>query len=197
MGKVLGPAELSEMFGEITRRLDRLERTDRLGNAATRGGTSRWQDASGVDQVVIGLLDDATSGINTVKWVATTTTTGTDMTLSGGLTADHEVIGQAGGGASGLTLGASGTRLTQIRVYAPSLTPTSVAANSSAEQTFAVTGLSTADKVLLNGPAPTANCVPVHARVSVADTLKVTFVNVTAGALTPAAGTYLVLAIRS
>jgi hypothetical protein len=197
MTKTLSPADLDSMFGDLERRIKRLEHADGLGRSSTRAGTTRWQDAAGTDQVVVGLLDDASYGVNTVKWVATTSTSGTDMVLSGGLTADHEVIGQAGAGGSGLTLGPSGTRLTQAQVYAQSLTPTSVGANSTSEQTFTVTGLSTADKVFLNGPAPTSGVVPVHARVSAANTLKVVFANVTAGSLTPAAGTYLVLAIRS
>lgn len=84
----------------------------------------------------------------------------------------------------------------RVRAFSPSLTPASVAANTSAEQTFTVEGLSTSDSVSVNGPAPTAGCVPVHARVSAADTLAITFMNTTAGGLTPAAGAYAVLAIR-
>lgn len=90
-----------------------------------------------------------------------------------------------------------GTAVTKIAVYAPSLTPTSVAAATTAEQTFTVTGLTTADKVIINGPAVTAGTGIVNARVSAANTLAITFANVTAGALTPAAGTYAVVAIRS
>jgi hypothetical protein len=197
MPRILHPDDVMSILDGVLRRLERLERTESLGKAATQGGTTRWQDTGGVDQVVVGLLDDATYGVKTIKWVATTATTGTDMTLSGGLTADHEVVGQAGGGASGLTLGPSGTLLTQARVYAPVLTPSAVGGASTSEQSFTVTGLSATDKVVVNGPSPTAGCVPVHARVSATDTLRVTFANVTAGSLTPAAGTYLVLAIRS
>lgn len=197
MTKTLYPPDLGALYRDLERRLARLERGESLGRAATLAGTTRWKDAAGTDQVVVGLLDDLTYGVQTVKWVATTTTSGTDMTLSGGLTADHAVVGQAGAAGSGLTVGPSGTRLTQARMYSASLTPSSVSANSTSEQTFTVTGLATSDKVVLNGPAPTAGVVPVHARVSAADTLKVIFANVTAGSLTPASGTYLVLAVRS
>lgn len=90
-----------------------------------------------------------------------------------------------------------GTAVTKIAVYTPSLTPMSVAAATTAEQTFTVTGLTTADKVIVNGPAPVAGTGIVNARVSTADTLAIAFANVTAGALTPVAGTYTVIAFRS
>jgi hypothetical protein len=90
-----------------------------------------------------------------------------------------------------------GTALTKAVVYTPSLTPASVAAATVAEQTFTVTGLTTADKVVVNQPA-LANATGIAgARVSAADTLAIRFVNPTAGALTPASGTYTVLAFRS
>lgn len=91
----------------------------------------------------------------------------------------------------------NGTPITKIAVYTPTLTPASVAAATTAEQTFTVNGLAVGDKVIVNGPAPTAGTGIVNARVSAADTLAITFANVTAGALTPAAGTYTVIAIRS
>ncbi len=90
-----------------------------------------------------------------------------------------------------------GTPITKIAVYTPSLTPSSVAAATTAEQTFTVNGLAVGDKVIVNGPAPTAGTGIVNARVSAANTLAIAFANVTAGALTPAAGTYTVIAISS
>lgn len=98
-------------------------------------------------------------------------------------------------GAS-LAIGPSPVTLTQIAVFAPTLTPSSVPAASAPEQMFTVPGLTTADRVILNGPAPNG-CPPVHARVSALNTLAVTFANPTAGALTPAAGTYTIIALRS
>lgn len=96
-----------------------------------------------------------------------------------------------------LTIGAAGTPVTQIRAYSQTITPASVAAAVAAEQTFTVTGLTTADKVVVN-PAATGNATAVAAaRVSAANTLAVQFVNPTAGALVPGAGTYTVLAFRS
>jgi hypothetical protein len=112
------------------------------------------------------------------------------------------VIGNVTGNLTGnvtgssLTLG-SGTALTKVVVYSSSLTPASVSANTSAEQDFTVSGLSTADKVCINGPAPLAGTGIVNVRVKATDTLSLTFMNTTSGSLTPTSGTYLVLAFRS
>jgi hypothetical protein len=89
------------------------------------------------------------------------------------------------------------TPITGMRVYAPSITPASVATVVVAEQTFTVTGLTTADKVVVNPPAISNATGIAGARVSAADTLAIRFVNPTAGALTPTAGVYTVLAFRS
>jgi hypothetical protein len=96
-----------------------------------------------------------------------------------------------------ITVGAAGTPITQVRVYSQTITPASVAAATVAEQTFTVTGLTTADKVVVS-PAAISNATGLAgARVSAADTLAVRFVNPTAGALTPTAGTWTILAFRS
>ncbi|MES2904821.1 MAG: hypothetical protein V4696_11605 [Pseudomonadota bacterium] len=103
----------------------------------------------------------------------------------------------AGSHFSGVAVGTSGTELSQIKVYSQTITPASVAAATVAEQTFTVTGLTTADKVIVN-PAAIANATGIAgARASAADTLAVRFVNPTAGALTPTAGTWTIIAIRS
>jgi hypothetical protein len=96
-----------------------------------------------------------------------------------------------------LTIGSGGTPLTKAVVFTPSITPASVAAATVAEQTFTVTGLTTADKVIVNPPAIGNATGIAGARVSAADTLALRFVNPTAGALTPTSGTYAVIAIRS
>lgn len=96
-----------------------------------------------------------------------------------------------------VTVGASGTAITQIRVYAQTITPDEVATVVCAEQTFTVTGLTTDDTVLVN-PAATGNATSMtQARVSAANTLALMFCNPTAGGLTPGAGTYSIVAIRS
>lgn len=99
--------------------------------------------------------------------------------------------------ADAIVLGGSGTSISQVRVYSQTITPASVGAATVAEQTFAVTGLTTADKVFVN-PAAISNATGIAGvRVSAADTLAVRFVNPTAGALTPTAGTWSIVAIRS
>jgi hypothetical protein len=91
----------------------------------------------------------------------------------------------------------SDTAITKIRKYTQTITAASVGAATVAEQTFTVTGLTTADTVVVNAAA-ISNAVGIAGvRVSAADTLAVRFVNPTAGALTPTAGTWTILAFRS
>ena len=96
-----------------------------------------------------------------------------------------------------IAIGSSGTEITQIRVYSATINPASIAAATSAEQTFTVTGLTTADKVFVIKPSATAGVGIVNARVSAADTLAITFMNATAGAVDPGSESYTVVAIRS
>ena len=66
----------------------------------------------------------------------------------------------------------------------------SVAANTSAEQTFTVPGLDTDMFVSVNKSDLDAGLVVGNARVSASDTLALTFGNSTAGAIDPASETY-------
>jgi len=92
---------------------------------------------------------------------------------------------------------ASGTAITGMKVYTPTITPAAVTANLSNTQTFTVTGLATTDTVVIN-PVATGNATMVGgAKVSATDTLQVGFTNPTAGDLTPAAGAWRILAVRS
>lgn len=73
------------------------------------------------------------------------------------------------------------------------LSPAIVAANTSAEQTFAVPGLKVGDFVDINKPTAQAGLIIGSCRVSAANTLAITFGNLTAAGITPTAGeTYLV-----
>lgn len=84
-----------------------------------------------------------------------------------------------------------------VKKYTPTLSPVAVAANTTAEQTFTVTGLTTNDLVFVKKPTAQAGLGIVGARVSAADTLAVTFSNNTAAPITPtAAEVYTVLALR-
>lgn len=69
------------------------------------------------------------------------------------------------------------------------LTPSAVSANTTAEQTFTVTGLAVGDMVAgINKPTTQAGLGIVGSRVSAANTLAITFSNNTAGSITPTAG---------
>jgi len=81
-------------------------------------------------------------------------------------------------------------------LYSQSLSPSSVAANTTAEQTFTVTGLNTNDLVFINKPSLDAGLGVVNSRVSASNTLAVTYINATGGALTPSTETYKMLTVR-
>jgi hypothetical protein len=98
---------------------------------------------------------------------------------------------------NGSIIGSSGTQLTQVKVYTPSLDVASVAATTVADQTFTVSGLTTADTVFVNPPALTAGLLVTSARVSAADTLQVRFHNTTAVAVDEAAAVWRIVAVRS
>jgi hypothetical protein len=86
------------------------------------------------------------------------------------------------------------------RVFAlgPTLTPVGVATVTTAEQTFTVPGLNVGDLVVtVNRPNNTPAGVGItNARVSAANTLALTFVNPTAGSVTPGAGVYSIIIAR-
>lgn len=86
-----------------------------------------------------------------------------------------------------------GLRLQPImeRIVTP-LVPVSVAANTTAEQTFTVTGLAASCAVEVNKPTATPGLALVGARISAINTLALTFANVTAAAIIPPAENYLI-----
>ena len=83
-----------------------------------------------------------------------------------------------------------------MEIYSQALDVASVAANTSAEQTFTVQGLTTDDIVIVNKPSLDAGLAVGNARVSAADTLALTFINSTSGAVDPGSETYKILAFR-
>jgi len=77
------------------------------------------------------------------------------------------------------------------------LSPTQVAANTSAEQTFTVPGLRVGGVVFVNKPTAQAGLGIVGARISANNTLAITFGNFTASPITPTASeTYQVGSIN-
>lgn len=78
------------------------------------------------------------------------------------------------------------------------VTPASVSATTSAEQTFTLSGVAVGDWVGVSTTVSTGNATAIAgARVSAANTIAIRYVNPTGGALTPAADTYLVNVIRA
>lgn len=84
----------------------------------------------------------------------------------------------------------------KISTYTVTLNPAAVVANSTAEQTFTVTGLRTTDIVTVNKPTHSSGLGIMGARVSADDTLAITFANVTGGTVDPPSEDYLISAIR-
>lgn len=77
------------------------------------------------------------------------------------------------------------------------MNPSSVAANTTAEQDFTVAGLGANDIPLsLIKPTLTAGIGIGNIRVKSENTLSVTFINPTAGAIDPASETYKLIVIR-
>lgn len=79
-----------------------------------------------------------------------------------------------------------------LKIYTQTLTPTSVAANTTAEQTFTVPGLIASTPVFVNCSNTFNGVTNLTARVSSANTMAITYGNVTAGALVPNSCTYVI-----
>lgn len=87
----------------------------------------------------------------------------------------------------------------QTFYVAPSLTPSSVSANTTAAQTFTLPGLQTTDIVSvigLNG-SQTAGIIIAEADCLTAGVLTIQFGNCTASGATPASGVYTLQIVRS
>ncbi len=85
-----------------------------------------------------------------------------------------------------------------IRVYVVTFNPASVATITTAEQDITVTGVTTQDVVLsVSKPTLTAGLGLANARVKAANTVAVTFVNPTAGAVDAAEEAYTIVVARA
>jgi len=80
----------------------------------------------------------------------------------------------------------------------PSITPTSVSANTTASQNFNVAGLQTTDLILVQGVvgAQTAGIIVAEADCLNAGVLTIQFGNMTGTSATPVAGQYVVQVTR-
>lgn len=90
-----------------------------------------------------------------------------------------------------------GGNVRAIGVITATINPASVAAATSAEQTFTVPGLKVGDYAYAIKPTATAGVGIVNTRVSAADTLAITFMNATAAAVDPPSEVYTILYLRT
>ena len=144
------------------------------------------------------------AGVQTGMWVAVTKpTTQAGLLVCGARVLAPDTVGVTfmnvtastitpTAGESYLFFGCQGLRLQPVsQTITVSLTPTAVAANTTAEQTFTVANLpSTASVGVSELPTAMAGMAIVGVRVSAANTLAINFANATAASMTPPAGTY-------
>jgi hypothetical protein len=96
----------------------------------------------------------------------------------------------------GLFVG-GGTAITAMNLYSTaSITPTAVSATSCSDQTFSVTGLTTADRVSGITPPSALGNVSVDGYASAAGTVLLHFCNPSSASVTPPAGVYSFLAVH-
>jgi hypothetical protein len=84
----------------------------------------------------------------------------------------------------------------KTQTFSETFTPTEVSANTTEEQTFTVSGLTTSDAAFVNKPTHQAGLGIVNVRVSATDTLAITFGNFTGAPITPTSETYLIISTR-
>jgi len=134
-----------------------------------------------VDAAVRQLSDGNTNG--TILGNATTDVIGF-YGMTQGITQPTQAMQAAlPSGASG-----NGNAAGIISIYTSAQTPASVVANSTAEQSITVNGVLSTDMVFINKPTSQSGLAVTMGRVSAANTVKLTFGNVTASAITPTAG---------
>lgn len=81
--------------------------------------------------------------------------------------------------------------LDAVKIFQINITPTSVPAQNSNEQTFTVIGINPGDYINLgSAAAQTAGIVVGSCRITAPNTLAVQFVNVSGAAVVPVSGTY-------
>lgn len=79
--------------------------------------------------------------------------------------------------------------INELQIVSVALTPSAVGANTTAQQTFTVTGVKVGDVVVaVEKPSHQAGLGIVGARVTAADTVGITYSNNTGAGITPTAG---------
>lgn len=85
------------------------------------------------------------------------------------------------------------TTLWGVRV---AITPTGIAPNHAAEQTFTVTGVLASDVIIANKPTAQTGLGVVNVRATAANTVGITFMNNTAVTVTPTSETWTFTILR-
>ena len=93
--------------------------------------------------------------------------------------------------------GILGGNIRAMGIVQVTFNPASIATITTAEQTMTVPGVKLGDFVFVSKPTVTAGFGVVNARVSAADTISITAVNPTAGAVDPASETWTVMWARA
>lgn len=152
---------------------------------------------------VVALVANGKTGLtvntatNAVNYVAVTPAAASSDPLIAPAGSDDNIDLKLTGKGTGGVIVNAGNPLLGITKYTPTINPAEVAANTSAEETFAVSGLTTADvPIALIKPTLTAGLSIGNVRVSLADTLAVTFVNSTAAPIDPGSEVYTLVVMR-
>lgn len=168
-------------------------------NVGTPGAISSGVVVTGGATTLTGLL--ATDVVlNVVKptpqsAAANATLIAYSIPTAGVLTNYYAAVGTGNTPTSGEVYGVRTFRLNPAAPlvnYQQSLAPTAVSANTTAEQTFTVTGLVAASPVWVNKPSFTSGLVVVGVRVSAVNTLAITYGNLTTATITPPTEVYTI-----
>lgn len=84
------------------------------------------------------------------------------------------------------------TPITALFIIRQVLTPASVGANTTMEQTFTVPGLQVGDSLDINKASHQVGLAIGNVRVSAANTLAIQYINTTAAAITPTSEQYII-----
>ena len=168
-------------------------------NVGTVGAIGAGVIISGGSNVLTGLLaTDTITGIfkPTAQTGANSATPAYGIPTAGVLTLYFIGLGTGGTPTGSEIYGIKVWRINPVAPllnYTQTLTPTSVAANTTAEQTFTVTGLVAGSMVWVNKVSSfTSGLAILGVRVSAANTLSINFGNLTGTAIVPPAEPYLI-----
>lgn len=175
----LGAKTIKKVAGGIT--TDLATNDIRAGQwvALIYDGTN-FQMLSAIGNADVGGTVTSVSGTANQIDVATGTTTPV-LSLSSTAVAPGTL-----GVTTSLTVG-SGTALTRLAYYTATLSPAEVTANTCAEQTFTVTGITAGDVVFVNKPTAQAGLGLGGVRASGANEVGINFCNNTGAGITPTA----------